>query len=349
MSNVMFSTTLFAPATASPREWEALNVFGNRIRAEQWPEDPPLTVEETIHAWRDIPPFWEGYAWAVWSREAAQIMAMAYILLWRTEHNQHLAQFDITVLPELRRRGIARQLLTVVADGAHKEQRRLLLTTTDAAIPAGAVFLRRLGAQIGIAAHTNQLTLSDLNRELIRRWQDDAHRQGGIYEIGIWDGPYPQEALAGMVALRAVMNTAPRDNLDLEDVHWTEAQLREIETTLVQHETERWTMYARHRQTGTIVGYTEVFWNARQPETIQQGDTGVLPTHRHHGLGRWLKAAMLEKVLRERPRVQRIRTGNANSNAAMLGINRELGFKPYKSWTTWQVALDDVLAYLKRL
>jgi hypothetical protein len=49
MSNVMFSTTLFAPATASPREWEALNAFGNRIHAEQWPEDPPLTMEDTIH------------------------------------------------------------------------------------------------------------------------------------------------------------------------------------------------------------------------------------------------------------------------------------------------------------
>jgi GNAT superfamily N-acetyltransferase len=144
------------------------------------------------------------------------------------------------------------------------------------------------------------------------------------------------------------MNTAPRDNLDLEDVHWTEAQLREIETTLAHHQTERWTMYVRHRRTGTIVGYTEVFWNARQPETLQQGDTGVLPAHRHHGLGRWLKAAMLEKVLRERPRVQRIRAGNANSNAAMLSINRELGFKPYKSWTTWQVALEEILAYLRR-
>src|SRR6185436_2550881 len=98
---------------------------------------------------------------------------------------------------------------------AHREQRRLLLTTTDAAIPAGAVFLRRLGAQIGIAAHTNQLTLSDFNRELIRRWQDDVHQRANPYEVGVWDGPYPEEALAAMVVLRAVMNTAPRDDLDV--------------------------------------------------------------------------------------------------------------------------------------
>jgi RimJ/RimL family protein N-acetyltransferase len=142
------------------------------------------------------------------------------------------------------------------------------------------------------------------------------------------------------------MNTAPRDELEIEDVTWTEEQLRQTEATLAQHQTERWTMYVRHVTTREIVGYTEVFWNARHPETLHQGDTGVAPPHRNRGLGRWLKAAMLEKLLRDRPQVKRIRTGNANSNAAMLGINQELGFKPYKSWTTWQVALDDVRVYL---
>jgi mycothiol synthase len=75
--------------------------------------------------------------------------------------------------------------------------------------------------------------------------------------------------------------------------------------------------------------------------------TGVFPQSRKKGLGRWLKAAMLAKVLNGLPQVKYIRTAKANSNTGMLKINPELGFKPYTADTLWQVDLQNVLDYLQ--
>jgi GNAT superfamily N-acetyltransferase len=116
---------------------------------------------------------------------------------------------------------------------------------------------------------------------------------------------------------------------------------------MVRRKVERWTLFAREKATGKIAGYTEVYWNPERPENLSQADTAVFEEYQGRGLGRWLKAAMIDKVLRERPQVKRIRTGNADSNAAMLKINTEMGFKPYKSWKNWQIELDKVWEYLR--
>lgn len=50
---------------------------------------------------------------------------------------------------------------------------------------------------------------------------------------------------------------------------------------------------------------------ATTPEILQQGFTGVNPDFRGKNLGRLMKAAMFEKILRERPVVKILRTGNS--------------------------------------
>jgi mycothiol synthase len=333
----------FDPHAASSSDFEAYLAFINRIHAEAWPEDPPTELEELIQELRAIPPFVVTQRWVAWHDQ--QIIARGVATFWRTEDNKHLLSFDIAVLPEWRRQGWAKRLLKLIAEVAQREKRLLLIANTDSAIPTGEAFMKRLGARVGQVSRTNQLDLALLDRELLRRWQERAPKTE--FEIGLWEGPYPEEELDAIVKLREVMNTEPRDNLEIEDVKWTKEQLRQIEASLAERQTERWTIFVRERKTGNLAGYTEVFWSPFEPETLYQGDTGVFPEYRGRGLGKWLKAAMLEKVLRDRPQVKRVRTGNANSNVPMLKINYELGFKPYKTWTTWQVELERILEYLK--
>ncbi|MFB6286783.1 MAG: GNAT family N-acetyltransferase, partial [Candidatus Bipolaricaulia bacterium] len=275
-----------------------------------------------------------------------RMAAWASAVLLKTDENRHLLQFDIEVRAEHRRRGLARRLLRAITDVAHERGRTLLITNTDSKIPAGEAFLERIGAQVALTFSSSQLEIADVDPDQLREWQEQARERAADFEIGLWDGPYPEEELAAIAELNQVMNTAPRGDLDVEDFEWTSEQLRQTEASLEQQGIERWTMYARHRPTGQFAGYTETYWIPEQPELLHQGNTGVFPEYRGHGLGKWLKAAMLEKVLNDKPQVKRVRTGNADVNEAMLAINRKLGFKPYKSLKTWQVEVSTVQAYL---
>ena len=261
--------------------------------------------------------------------------------------NKHLMGTSVEVLPEYRRRGLAKELLHKVLEVAGAENRTLILGDTNARVPAGTAFAERLGAKAGLQAHTNQLVLAELDPDLLRRWREDAKVKASDFELGLWAGPYPEEEIEAIAVMYEVMNTEPRGELEIEDHTVAPKDLRQDEAYWAARGVERWTLYARHEPSSELAGYTEVFWDPEEPENLRQGDTGVLPKYRGHGLGKWLKAAMLEKVLRERPQVKRVRTGNADANAPMLAINRALGFKPYLSETVWQLKREKLEAYLK--
>jgi len=238
----------------------------NRIRAEQWPDDPPRTLPVLRTLLVSVPTIWGVRWWVAWSR--GRVVGTAELEMSRTKENRHIAWFDIAVLPEFRRRGIASSLLATMAARVQEDGRRLLGTGTVATAPSGEAFMRRLGAQAGLTQHINQLPLSSLDHGLLAAWRGRAPTTE--FRLGLWEGPYPEEELAAIAVLSDVMNTAPRGDLDLEDFHWTPAMIRDQEAAHRERGVERWTLYVKHRETGKFAGYTEVFWNHHEPEILHQ-------------------------------------------------------------------------------
>ena len=333
-------------AHASDAEYAALNRHFNRAKTETLPDDLPTPLEETVAQMQNVPPFISVEAWAGWNPEMTEMIASSVVSFWKTEENTHLVQFELSVDTEYRRQGVGRELLRFCAEAAQRENRRLMMTDTNERIPAGEAFMTRLGAERGLQMHTNQLVLAELDPALLARWQEDGKQRAAGFTLGFWDGPYPEDQIEAVAALFDVMNTAPRENLDMEDLHVTPEQLRQAEQTQAAMGTERWTAYVLETATGKFTGFTEVEWKPGQPEIVSQNSTGVFPEFRGFGLGRWLKAAMLARIVRDRPKAKFVRTGNADSNAAMLGINHALGFTPYISRCVWQLDTEKALAYL---
>jgi len=148
----------------------------------------------------------------------------------RTGENQHLGQFEITVLPEYRRQGLGRQFLAVIAETAQQEGRRLLMTNTTDRIPGGAAFLTRMGAKKGLEAHTNQLRIVDLDRGKLADWLARGQRSLAEFDLGFWDGAYPEESLEAVAELYELINQQPMGELDVEDDHATPERLRQMES-----------------------------------------------------------------------------------------------------------------------
>lgn len=340
-------TTAFALTEASDAQYQTLNRLLNDLRAERQPDDPPSPLSVTVHQCRNFPSHIEAHAWGVTSDDGERMIAFGVAYVPLAPENQHLASFSLDVHVDHRRQGIGRHLLGHIEEVATARGRRLLVTTTNGRIPAGEAFMVRLGASPGVMAQNHQLSLDGLDRALVTRWLERGRRHEQAYEIGIWEGPYPDEELEAIAALHDVMNQQPRDQLEMNDERMTPERLRELERFFITEHTTRWTIFLRARETGTFVGFTEIVLDAQQPELARQGDTGVFPRHRGQSLGRWLKAAMLQRLLDERPDVRRVRTSNADSNAAMRRINEELGFVPQGSECVWQVATRDARAYLR--
>lgn len=323
----------------------AFNTFSNVMGAESHPDDPPTPVHYTRIDLQQMPDFIVERLFVARGSDGA--IAGTSWSSWRgTDENRHAANIRVEVRPDMRGRGLARALLRPVVDATVADGRTLVICWTSDRVPAGEAFARRVGAEAGSAVHTNRLLLADVDRALVRTWVHEGPQRAEGYSLIAVDGRYPDEIVEQVANVMGVMNTAPRDDLDLEDIHITPEQIRQWERSSEAAGTVRWSLFACHDATGELIGLSEIYWNPAQPETMYQGDTGVDPAHRGHALGKWMKAQMIERILAERPNVQDIRTGNADSNDAMLGINHALGFAPYIAQMNWQVPVERLQAYL---
>lgn len=348
MSELQVHFQPFDLRNATENEYACLSEFKNILNREYLPDDPPIPVEEQMQGWKKLPHYIEYDAYAGWDSANSRVIAYAQCMIFHTGDNEHVANLRIEVVPEHRHKGISRQSLKLLLPFIQKHKRTLLISFTSDRIPETTVWFERLGGRKGLQMQVNQLQLAEFDKSLVQKWLAESQKNRSDFELAFFAGIYPDEIIDEIAALyQEVANDQPRDNLEIEDMNFTVEILRQDEQNLFARGDHRWTMYLMDPTKRKVVGLTEVFWNPNRDMILNQGFTGVFPEYRNKGLGRWLKAEMMQKILTERPEVKFIRTGNANSNAPMLKINSEMGFKPYISNTIWQVDTVQVENFLR--
>jgi GNAT superfamily N-acetyltransferase len=329
----------FEPRELTPKELREAALLYQSMQAERTPEDP-LTSAEAIERrlTADVPNQWRAFFGARDTEGAA----IGYGVVSRSlnePENAHVRWTEIAVLAKHRRKGIGRALMGRLVDAvADQGDDVVLMAQTTDRVPSGSEFAKRVGAKPGLDMKTNQLDLSKVDRGRVEEWAAISPKG---YRLERIDDSVPAALVAPYIQASNGMNDAPRGELKIADWTLTEEHIRERESWFKQTGSEWWLLVAIDEASGEGAGFTEVTYDPKVPHVIWQQGTAVTDAHRGHRLGLWMKAVMLKRILAERPKALFIRTGNANANAQMLGINTQLGFVQAWSACLWQISIAD--------
>jgi mycothiol synthase len=315
------------------------------LHAEATPDDPRTPLAEEIAAIRNLPAPEDGVVLV--ARDAAGQIGGTCWCGWETLAGwDHVLLIQIAVLPAWRRLGLGRLLLDRAAGIAEQRGLRLIMGRSRENVPSGGVFCRHFGAEQAMAGRENRLDLRGVDQKLVDQWIADGPVRAPGYRLEFVAGRTPPDLADRVAEVLNVMNTAPREGMDVGDTPVTATLVGEYEDATIGAGQELWAYYAVDASSGRFVGITTISIQPGLPDRVRVGDTAVDPAHRGRALGKWLKAAMTRKIMDELPDVRWVITWNAGSNDAMLAINDQLGFRTAAVSITWQISTDLLRARL---
>ncbi|MFE4258735.1 GNAT family N-acetyltransferase [Streptomyces sp. NPDC056883] len=262
-------------------------------------------------------------------------VGVAALRVFTSPGQEHLAEVDLHVDPAHRRLGTGSLLLSAAVAACRAENRRSLIATAPADGP-GEAFSGRRGFRRALALSHLLLRLDDTDGAALLRIAEAEHAG---YRLTGWTGTVPDGLADSFAAAKNAMNDAPVGDLDYGSVAWDADRVRAMAAVVADRGNTLLTVAAVH-DSGAMAGYTEIVIPHGAPPRVQQYDTAVVPEHRGHGLGLWVKAAMASRLRAEHPGVVEIETDNADDNVHMLAVNHRLGFRSYRRTCELQLDLD---------
>jgi len=304
------------------------------------PDGPPMSAR-----------FFAGWLTLGWSEDPQEVWLARdgqgeprgwYVLRLPHRENPHLALLDLVVHPAHRRAGLGTALLRHAAGRARQSGRTVLNSYSRDGSP-GSAFASTIGARHGLTHVGRVLRLTGLPAGRLAGLRAQAEPAARGYALLSWDGPAPEDLVAGLAAINsAAWADMPRDAGE-EGQRWDETRVRQDEHRSAAQGLRRYTVAARSLASGELAAFTQLAVDPAEPSWGFQELTAVDRPHRGHRLGLLVKVAMLELLAAREPQLTQVITGNAGANQHMIAINAQLGFEVLDEWPSWELDVDRAL------
>jgi GNAT superfamily N-acetyltransferase len=320
---------LAQPTEADFRAWHRVQ---SAALAHDRPGDP-VPAQDDVRARLTTPR--DGSRLVLWLVRGAgdEAVATATLLVPGPDRGG-IAEVEMTVHPAHRRMGAGSRLLATVTEAARAAGCRSMVTEVPAGT-SGEGFLATRDFRPVTRLTWLRLAMDEVP-ERIRKLPDVPHAG---YRLASWEGTVPDGLAASFARVRQGASGPSAGRRDAADAPWAEARAREAAEAVARHGDHLLAVAAVCEADGEVAGYTELVVPAGRTGRARQYDTAVLPAHRGHGLGLWLKAEMLRRVRDEHPLITEVLADTADENRHMLAVNTALGFRPQRRTVRFRLEL----------
>jgi GNAT superfamily N-acetyltransferase len=329
------------PRAASPGEVTSLVETLNAVLSADLPDDPPWQDLQVREYLAETMPGERRISWIAEDDRLpegeSRVFGHVSILLLGD-----IGVLEVLVHPDLRRRGLGRQLVAVAARRAYLEGFSSIGVEAIGSTPAIG-FYESLGFEKEYVETRSVLALSKVD------WDALGAMAGGIsngYRIEYHPGGPPEDLLEAYA--QAKLEAQDEDNdLDLAPRSSDPQRLRDSLNTLHKRGLKPYIVLAIHEASGVVAGLTEVVVPAQHPERADQYDTIVVRDHRGYGIDRAIKARMLFELRSAEPGLLEVQTWNAQNNESMLKVNADLGYQTDRDWYEYGVDVAQLVQSLE--
>ncbi|RZB17000.1 GNAT family N-acetyltransferase [Streptomyces sp. F001] len=280
-----------------------------------------------------------GYrlAWLA-SRDDGDPLGSAFLRVFTREGQEHLAELQLNVHTAERRRRVGSRLLETAVAAAREVGRRSVVAQADAGTP-GDRFLAASGFRKVLTLTYARLALDELDSSKVEEIHAIVERPHPGYRLASWRGTVPAELAKTFADSRRAMDDMPMDDTDYGVVAWDTERVLAAAKAIADRGELLTTVAAVDESDGSIAGFSElVVPGDGKGDGLHYG-TGVLPEHRGHGLGRWMKAESIRLARTNHPELTGLVTDTADSNTHMRRINDALGYVPTHKALEYQLDL----------